>query len=768
MLKRLSVAAKLTISACWTVCLLLALVFVLRSNVVDLSATQNEAIRVSVAEQHIRSAQLDAAAMRTTSMELQLQQTDYNVTQTLARAVAKSDALLGHLRQASAVLPQGGRDLQQQTDVVTDLVTALRKEAELRSQLLAARNGSLWSLHEALDTGAGQLRAKLALERLTSPEINDAMAALASFQASMDMVRYATMSFLATGRTRYARQTNEAMVLGRANLSQLQALQPGSSIAGDLRRLTLQQDEFEAVATELLQSTENMERQVSVEVERANAGLTVTLEAAAGDLMRMGTLMSVDSAAARSRLMASGLYLTGATLILLIISNIIVLRSVVGPVRALTRLMQAMARGEVSAAVRHGGRRDEIGQMMQALETLRQSVETAFVQSQIIEQLPTGVLTLRPGDGLRIGYVNPEARRLLGKGASELPCAPEMLVGQGVDFLRSSKLAQISQARQSLPCVERIFIGAEAFDLGISALSHAEHARPGLMLTLLPRSDQVNLLNRFESSIALFAGGLSHSSIAVRDTAASMQAAAVECLQRTTAVATATNEAAADVSQVSNVIEGLAASIGDVTLKIEQAVSTASRAASDATLADDSVDGLGEAADRIGGIVRLIGTIADRTKMLALNATIEAARAGESGRGFAVVATEVKALALEAAAAAHNVSIHVTAMQLTARQTIEVLQGVASAIRHMSELASGTLAQVGTQQIALEAIVAGVRNAAVGARAITVNVGGVRELVSYTDGKAREVLDATTALSQQASVLTAEASVFLDAVQAAS
>lgn len=65
---------------------------------------------------------------------------------------------------------------------------------------------------------------------------------------------------------------------------------------------------------------------------------------------------------------------------------------------------------------------------------------------------------------------------------------------------------------------------------------------------------------------------------------------------------------------------------------------------------------LAEASQAIGGVVRIINEINDRTKLLALNAAIIAAQAGEHGKSFAVVAHEIKNLSDRTAASTGEIA----------------------------------------------------------------------------------------------------------------
>src|SRR5207248_1139261 len=101
-----------------------------------------------------------------------------------------------------------------------------------------------------------------------------------------------------------------------------------------------------------------------------------------------------------------------------------------------------------------------------------------------------------------------------------------------------------------------------------------------------------------------------------------------------------------------------------------------------------TVQGLAEAAQKIGDVVALINDIASQTNLLALNATIEAARAGEAGKGFAVVASEVKSLANQTAKATDDIRAQIAAIQAETRTAVEAIQSISRTVRSVNEISS--------------------------------------------------------------------------------
>ena len=205
----------------------------------------------------------------------------------------------------------------------------------------------------------------------------------------------------------------------------------------------------------------------------------------------------------------------------------------------------------------------------------------------------------------------------------------------------------------------------------------------------------------------------------------------------------------------------MSSSISEISRQVAQSTQIASTAVTEVDGANEKVQGLADAANKIGEVVALITDIADQTNLLALNATIEAARAGEAGKGFAVVASEVKNLANQTAKATEEISSQIGGIQAATDDAVTAIGSIGGTIAQMNEIASTIAAAVEEQGAATQEIARNVEQAAGGTNEVSSNIATVNSAADETGNSAQHMLEAAGDLSEQAKILRAEVDAFL-------
>ena len=168
--------------------------------------------------------------------------------------------------------------------------------------------------------------------------------------------------------------------------------------------------------------------------------------------------------------------------------------------------------------------------------------------------------------------------------------------------------------------------------------------------------------------------------------------------------AAAVDQALRNAQIVATASEELAGSIREVSSQVDHASVVARDASAKGTEARDAIRSLASAGDRIGAVVRLISDVASQTNLLALNATIEAARAGEAGRGFAVVAAEVKALATQTAHATSEITRQIEALRTATAAAVMHVETVGQTLDCVTEVSISVAAAIEQQTAATDEI----------------------------------------------------------------
>jgi methyl-accepting chemotaxis protein len=680
------------------------------------------------------------------------------------------------LEQGRRIAQEAGRrlDRAEMTAAMQRLDTAagnygqaLDQVARLRLQMIQARDNELFPRGAEYDSLFEAVAAAIGFD-VPADQQEDARQRLMTVHAAVNDTRMGVQRLLATGEEAQVRRIRRGIAQGRVHGRGLASIEAPPRVKDDIGRLMERAIAVGEASEKVLVAGEQIAKLRREQVEPARAAMREAMAAVSEAALRI-------SAAQRQAVMAEAqaarqgtIWAALAIAVVLILSGLLLSRLIGTPLRRLSGVMRRIADGDATIAVPHRDRRDEIGAIAEALETLRVTTGRAFAQQQMIEQLPTAVMSADPNDGFRLTYMNAETRALVGRLRRVMPCDADAMVGQSVDIFHKDPEQQraLMADPSRLPHTSRIVMGDEVIELRISAIRDAAGHYSATMLCWNQATEKVRLADTFETEVGQVVGAVAESAQRLRQSAVALSASAETSGSEAAAVASAGGRAQADVQAVAAAAEEMAASVTEISRQVAEAASVASQAVAETRATDTTVQGLAEAASRIGDVVRLIGDIAGQTNLLALNATIEAARAGDAGKGFAVVASEVKTLAGQTARATEEIGQQIGQMQQATSQAVAAIRGIGTTVERTSEIATAIAAAVEQQGAATQEIARSAAQVAEATQTVATGIDGIRGAANATGSAATAVRDDSGTLASQAELLRSKTDGFLRAVRA--
>lgn len=191
-------------------------------------------------------------------------------------------------------------------------------------------------------------------------------------------------------------------------------------------------------------------------------------------------------------------------------------------------------------------------------------------------------------------------------------------------------------------------------------------------------NSMIGALNELIGGLTASTDNLAHSSLELRDTSDSLSKQ--------------TEQNAASLEETSAALEELSVSIKQVDSNISNANENARVASQSAKTgsvvaveAAEAMTRINEASGEISKVVGVINDIAFQINLLALNAGVEAARAGEAGRGFSVVASEVRQLAQRASEASSEIATVISRSDTAVSEGVEKVKDAEVSLQKITE-----------------------------------------------------------------------------------
>ncbi len=371
-------------------------------------------------------------------------------------------------------------------------------------------------------------------------------------------------------------------------------------------------------------------------------------------------------------------------------------RAIATPVNAMTRTMDRLAGGDNTVDVPAVGRKDEIGQMANAVLAFKEAaIQKVRVEAEVAEQ----------------------------RAAAEL----------------ERQAREEEKAREAEQ--DAIAIGSLAEALG--KLAHGDLTYR-ITAAFAPKAEQ--LKTDFNAAVATLQNTMkviSGNTTSMRSGAGEISQAADDLSRRTEQQAASLEETAAALDQITATVRKTAEGANHAREVVETARTDAERSANIVQRATAAMGEIEDSSKQIGQIIGVIDEIAFQTNLLALNAGVEAARAGDAGKGFAVVASEVRALAQRSAEAAKEIKVLINASSAQVGQGVDLVAETGKALQRIAS-------QVAEINASVSEIAASAQEQAVGLQQVNTAVNQMDQVTQQNAAMVEESTAASHALANEA------------------
>lgn len=369
------------------------------------------------------------------------------------------------------------------------------------------------------------------------------------------------------------------------------------------------------------------------------------------------------------------------------------------PISTLNRRMSTLAAGDTDEAIAGTDRRDEIGNMANAVSVFR---DNAIERARLEHEAESN-------------RIQAEKERL------------------DRDAQKAREAAEVQQA-------------VEEIGTGLSNLANGNVAyRVNTRFTPALESLRVDFNESMEK--------LHQTLRTVGENARTIDAGAAEIRQASDDLSKRTEQQAASVEETAAALEQITTTVKDATSRAEEAGALVERTRAGAERSGDVVRNavsamhqIEKSSQEISNIIGVIDDIAFQTNLLALNAGVEAARAGDAGKGFAVVAQEVRELAQRSANAAKEIKSLITTSGDQVRSGVSLVGETGKALEKIVE----EVRQINSH---VAAIVKGAREQAIGLQEINTAVNSMDQGTQQNAAMVEETTAASYSLAKEASSL---------------